>query len=219
MMKTNTLFFFIQRTKNDSDFRVKLFLRLSFVFNLAYATFLFIVSQIRHSNWFFIMSVYYGLLSATRGFILLQINPKKEELKKIKSMKACGSFLLFINLVVSIMMLILIYRYQPVSHHQITVITLATYTFTALTFAIVNTVKYLKQNNHVYSSIKIISLVSASVSLVTLTDTMLATFGDDTTLLRNIILPFLCIFVSVFIVLSAIFMIQKANKDLRIFKK
>ena len=206
------------KIKKDTHFRIKTFLFLSFVFNVAYSIFLLIVSQIYSSKWFFVMSIYYGLLSSARIFILTQINPEKELRSKITTMRACGYFLLLINIVVSSMMFILIYGNTIIKHHEITVITLATYTFSSLSFAIISSLKQLKQNNHVYSCAKIISLTSASVSLATLTNTMLATFGEDNLLLRSIVLPILCGAITIFIIVSAFLMVYKATLDLRKLK-
>ena len=208
----------LDRIKRDAHFRIKTFLFLSFVFNVAYSIFLLIVSQIYSSKWFFVMSIYYGLLSSARIFILTQINPEKELRSKITTMRACGYFLLLINIVVSSMMFILIYGNTIIKHHEITVITLATYTFSSLSFAIISSLKQLKQNNHVYSCAKIISLTSASVSLATLTNTMLATFGEDNLLLRSIVLPILCGAITLFIIVSAFLMVYKATLDLRKLK-
>ena len=209
---------FFDKIKKDTHYRTKTFLFVTLAFNIAYSIFLFIVSQIYCSNWFLVMSIYYALLSIVRIIIFFQINPKKNTRSNIITMCACGYFLLLINLAVSTMMFILVYQKNIVEHHTITVITLATYTFSSLCFAIIGIVKYLKQNNHVYTCVKIISLTSASVSLVTLTNTMLATFGEDNLLLRSIILPLLCLAVSIFIIVCAILMIRKANLDLRILK-
>ena len=207
-----------ERIKTDTAFRIKLFLRLSFIFNIAYSFFLFVVSQIYSSKWFLTMSIYYGLLSVARIFVYLQISKQKKLISKIKTMRACGYFLLFINLVFSTMIFILIFGNQYVKHHEIIVITLATYTFTSLTMAIINSIKYLRKKDYLYSSAKILSLISASVSIVTLTNTMLCTFGENNLLLRSIILPILSGFVSIFIILCAIFMIRKTNSDLRNLK-
>ena len=116
------------------------------------------------------------------------------------------------------MMFLLIYTTLYVQHHEITVITLATYTFAMLTVAIIDVIKYLKYDNYVFSSIKVINLISASISIATLTNTMLTTFGNGDTNLRNIMLPILCASVSIFIIFCAIMMIIKANKELRLLK-
>lgn len=209
---------FFDRLKRDYNYRIKTFLFCSFIFTIIYSVFLFVISQINSSKWFLVMSIYYILLSASRIFILVQMDPKKNLRSKITTMHVCGVFLLIINVVVSIMMFILIFTNLTVKHHEITVITLATYTFTSLSFAIIGTLRHLKLNNYVYFCAKIISLISSSVSLTTLTNTMLSTFGEDNLLLRNIILPILCGAVSIFIILCAILMIRKANAKLRILK-
>ncbi len=209
---------FLKNLKNDSDYRLKCFLLVSLVLNFAYALFFFIVSRIYFSKWFFVMSIYYGLLTTARIFIFFQVNPKKELKQKLLIMRLCGYFLLLLNLVVSIMMFMLIYTTQPVKHHEITVISLATATFSTLTFSIVSSVKQLKKNDCVYSCIKAFSSISASISLVTLANTMLATWGEEKILLRNIVLPILCSAVASFIIVCAILMIVKANHNLRKLK-
>ncbi len=209
---------FFERIKIDTAFRIKLFLCLSFIFNIIYSVFLFVVGQIYSSKWFFVTSIYSGLLSAARIFVFLQISPQKQLVSKIKTMRACGCFLLSINLVFSTMMFVLIYGNQCIKHHEIIVIALATYTFTSLTMTIINSIKHLRKKDYLHSCAKIIGLISASVSIVTLTNIMLSTFGEENLLLRSIILPILSGLVAIFIIICAILMIRKANLDLRKLK-
>ena len=209
---------FLKKIKDNIEFRIKLFLLISLIFNFGYAIFLFVVSQVYFSKWFLVMSLYYALLSTARIFIFFEINPKNSLRKKILIMRACGYFLFLLNLVVSVMVFLLIYTAPYTKYHEIIVITLATYTFSALTIAIVNIVRYLKKNEYVYSCVKMISLISASVSMLTLTNTMLATFGSENELLRSIILPILSGVVAIFIIVCAILMIKKANNDLKVLK-
>ena len=209
---------FLKKIKDNIEFRIKLFLLISLIFNFGYAIFLFVVSQVYFSKWFLVMSLYYALLSTARIFIFFEINPKNSLRKKILIMRACGYFLFLLNLVVSVMVFLLIYTAPYTKYHEIIVITLAAYTFSALTIAIVNIVRYLKKNEYVYSCVKMISLISASVSMLTLTNTMLATFGSENELLRSIILPILSGVVAIFIIVCAILMIKKANNDLKVLK-
>ena len=209
---------FLKKIKDNIEFRIKLFLLISLIFNFGYAIFLFVVSQVYFSKWFLVMSLYYALLSTARIFIFFEINPKNSLRKKILIMRACGYFLFLLNLVVSVMVFLLIYTAPYTKYHEIIVITLAVYTFSALTIAIVNIVRYLKKNEYVYSCVKMISLISASVSMLTLTNTMLATFGSENELLRSIILPILSGVVAIFIIVCAILMIKKANNDLKVLK-
>ena len=206
---------FFNRIKSDFHFRIKVFLRFSFIFNVGYAIFLLVVGKLISSNWFYVMALYNFLLFVARVFVFLQTSDKKTEKQKVKTMRFCGYFLFLINLAVSVMMFLLVNNSQGTRYHEIIVITIATYTFSSLSLAIINSVKHFKQNNHVYLCAKVISLISASVSMVTLTSTMLATWGKDNMALRNVILPILCGVVALFIISCAIFMIVKANLDLR----
>ena len=207
---------FFKRLKDDYDYRMKVLLCSSMAFNMAYAIFLFVVSQIYLSNWFFVMSVYYGLLSSARIFAFKQLDPNIDRTKKLKTLLTSGVFLLFIDLVVSVLMFILIYTNKYVVHHEITVITLALYTFVTLPMAIVNTVRATKEKEPVHASIRALSLTSASISLVTLTNTMLSTFGgEEVQTLRRYMLPILSGIVSVIIIVIAIIMIVKASFELK----
>ena len=206
----------IKHPKQDTPFRIKAFLCTSFAFNLTYAIFLLTVSILYRSQWFFAMSVYYTLFSIARIFIFVQLNPKRQPRTKIVTMLICGCFLLLINLAVSTIMFILLYGNHYVKHHEITVITMATYTFSTLTVAIIGSIKHIKENNHLFTCVKLFSLTSASVSLVTLTNVMLTTFGEANIQLRNIVLPALCGVVACFIVACAGYMIRKAHFDLKV---
>lgn len=209
---------FFNKIKKDGQFRVKFFLCASFIFNLIYATYLLTVSLVDASNWFFVMAIYYALLAFVRIYLFIQASPKKGVESNLKTTRICGYVLLLLNLVVAAMIFILIYTKRDMQHHEITVIALATYTFASLTFAIVGNVKLFKKDDHIFFCVKQISLISASVSMITLTNTMLATFGEDVGLLRSIILPILSGAVSIFIIGCALFLIWRANVQLRILK-
>ena len=205
---------FIKRVKKDTYFRINLFLCLSFILNVAYCIFLWVVGLLYASKWFAVMSAYYGALAIVRIFIFAQINLDKDELTQIKKSRTCGYFLLLINVVVSVMMFILIRENRSVQYHEITLITLATYTFFSFTMAIISLVKWMRKEKMIYLCIQLIRLVCASVSMVTLTNMMLATFGDNG-FLRSIILPALSGVVAVFIILCAVYIVWKANVVLR----
>lgn len=96
----------------------------------------------------------------------------------------------------------------------------AAYTFTAFTMAIINMVKYRKYNSPVYSASKAISLASACVSMLTLEATMLTTFGAGTmgAITRKIFLGCTGGVISVFVVVMAIYMIRQSSKKLKDLK-
>ena len=206
---------FLNKFKTDAIFKTKVLLSLSLAFNIGYAVFLFVAGLMQQSKWFLVMAVYNTLLALARLFAFGQIKPNKSTRSKNKAMRLCGYFLLVINIVVSAMMFLLIGGEHVVKHHEIVVITNATYTFYTLTMAIVNSAKHIKNMDYTSMLIKIISLTAASVSMATLTDTMLATWGGEDLTLRSIILPILCVAIALYIIVGAILMIRMSNKYLR----
>lgn len=134
--------------------------------------------------------------------------------------RACGIVFLIMNLALALIIFFMVYWNRTFKHHEITTIILAAYTFTSLTFAIINTLKYRKYNSPVYSATKAISLASACVSVLTMESTMLTTFGNETMSLtgRRVLLGLSGGVISVFIVTMAIYMIVQANKKINILK-
>ena len=141
----------------------------------------------------------------------------KEELKKYIF---SGWLMLLLNIALSVMTFFMVYWNRTFQHHMITAITMAAYTFTALTTAIVNIVKYRKYNSPVFSASKSISFAAACVSMLTLTSTMLTTFHDGTmdALTRKFLLGFVGFAVSGVVVVMAIYMIAQGTKKLRKFQ-
>lgn len=217
--------------KNASQFwtldirsKVNLSLYGSLVLNMTYAIFHLVLSILHKSYWFSSIACYYFILSGLRIFLLRhtrKYRPGENILLELNKYKICGMVFLIINLMLSIMVFFMIYWSRTFHHHKITTIAMATYTFTAFTLAIINAVKYKKYNSPVYSASKAISLASASVSMLTLTTTMLTTFGKDTMdkTSRNIFLGTAGGVISVFIIGMAIFIILNANKKIKILNE
>ena len=105
-------------------------------------------------------------------------------------------------------------------HHEIVTITMAAYTFTSFTKAIINVVKYSGLGSPVYSASKAVSFASACVSMLTLESTMLTTFGDGTMTLarRQMLLGVSGGAVSAVVIAMAVYMIVWGTKRLKLEK-
>ena len=137
-----------------------------------------------------------------------------------KKFLLCGSLLLFMNLALAIIIFFIVYWNRTFYYNEIITITLATYTFVTLTFAIIDSIKYRKYNSPVYSSAKLITLISAGVSIMTLEATMLTTFGaDNSPRFRQIMLGATRVVLSVFTITMAIIMIVKGSRLYKQFKQ
>jgi hypothetical protein len=137
-----------------------------------------------------------------------------EELKKYR---ACGWVFLLMNLALSLMVFFMLYWSRTFNHHMITAITMAAYTFTSFTTAIVSMVKYRKYQSPVYSASKAISFAAACVSMLTLTSTMLTTFDDGTmdVFTRKMMLGGVGIAVVAVVLAMAVVMIIRGTKQLK----
>lgn len=204
----------------DVRLRVRVSLYGSFLWNTAYAIFQLCLGYYHSSVWYYSLAAYYVCLALMRFFLSRHTTMHKpgENMKKeLTQYRTCGWIFLLINLALSGIVFLMIYQNKATPHHQITTIAMAAYTFTALTTAIINTVKYRKYQSPVYSASKAISLAAACVSMITLTSTMLASFGGEgeDPLFRTIMLAGLGAAVAIFITTMAIYMIVRANKQIK----
>ena len=209
---------FLNRFTSDIHFKMNLTLNLSLIINTAYAIFQLGLGFYHNSLWFYFMFAYYVLLAFMRMFLLrhTKLYKPQEQLKlELKKSKICGYILLLMNLILSAIIIFIVYLNKTFIHHEITTITIAAYTFTSLTFAIINFIKYKKYDSPIYNAAKTITLISACVSMITLTTTMLTTFGNSDELFRQIILAVTGGIVNMFVLYLALMMIIKSTKQLK----
>ncbi len=214
---------YVQTWTGDVRLRVRVSLYGSFAWNTAYAIFQLCLGLYHASVWYYALAGYYICLALMRFFLSRHTTkhmPGENMKKELTEYRTCGWIFLVINLALSAMVFLMIYQNKSASHHEITTIALAAYTFTTLTTAIVNTVKYRKYESPVYSASKAISLAAACVSMITLTSTMLASFSEGTTdpMFRTYMLAGLGAAVAIFITATAIYMIMQSTKKLNAMK-
>ena len=204
----------------DTRLRVNVSLYGSLIWNVAYALLQLGMGFWHHTFWFYSLAGYYICLAVMRFFLArytAKHKPGEKMQEELIRYRLCGWVFLAMNLALALIIFFMIYWNRTFTHHMITTIALAAYTFTAFTMAIINVVKYRKYNSPVYSASKAISLASACVSMLTLEATMLTTFGDGTMDItsRRIMLGATGGVISVFIIVMAIYMIVQSNKKLR----
>lgn len=212
---------YARQWQDDTRLRINVSLYGTLIWNTAYAVFQLGLGFWHHTFWFYSLAGYYICLGTMRFFLVRHTskhNPGEKMREELQKYRACGIVLLFMNLALALIIFFMVYWNRTFNHHEITTIALAAYTFTSLTLAIVNTIKYRKYNSPVYSASKAISLVAACVSMLTLESTMLTTFGDETMNLttRRIMLGVSGGVISVFIIVMAIYMIVQGSKKIKL---
>lgn len=207
---------YLSRWFSDPHLRINVSLYSSSIWDLIYAIFQLFLGIYNKSFWFYTLFGYYLLLSLMRFYLsshTKKYKPKEMLELEIKKYHLCGWLLLLMNIFVSVMMFFFIYLDKAIYHHEIITIAIATYTFTIFTVAIVNYFRYKKYKSLIYSIVKTISLICASVSMITLTVTMLTTFGENSNKdFNKIMIMFVGVVVSLFIIVMSISMIITSKK-------
>ena len=212
-----------RRWEEDTRLRMNVSLYGSLIWNTAYGILQLGLGYWHRTFWFYSLAAYYISLAVMRFFLVRHTSRHKageEMLLELKKYRTCGIVFLIMNLALTLMIFFMVYWNRTFEHHMITAIAMAAYTFTSLTTAIVNVVKYRKYNSPVFSASKAISLAAALVSMLTLESTMLTTFGDGTmtATAQKWMLGATGGVISLLIVATAIYMIVIGTKKLKQLK-
>ena len=213
---------YVKKYFSDVRLRMNISLYGSLIWNVAFAIFQLWLGFKDNSLWFYSMFAYYAILAVMRFFLVRHTRAydiKENEEKEIKNANLCGWLLLVMNLALAVIITFIVVWNRTFYYHEITTITLAAYTFTTFTFAIINIVRYRKYESPVYSSAKAISLIAATVSMLTLETAMLTTFstGDDVGF-RQLMLALTGAAVTIFAITMAVLIIIKNTKKLKQLK-
>ena len=214
---------YARRWQEDTRLRVNVSLYGSLAWCALYGLFQLWLGFYHHTFWFYSLGAYYICLGVMR-FLLArhssQYAPGEKMRAELIKYRACGWVFLLMNLALTLIIFFMVYFNRTFRHHMITAIAMAAYTFTALTTAIINVIKYRRYNSPVFSASKIISLTAALVSMLTLESTMLTTFGDGTMTAtdQKWMLGATGGAISVLIVATAIYMIVVGTKKLKELK-
>ena len=208
---------------SDAALRVKISLYGSFMINVLYAVMQLGLGFINHSVWFYALSGFYLLLAAMR-FLLLK-NSRNESLGKnlyreYLNYRLCGIILLLMNITLSVIAFYIVSQNKGFTYHYIMTISMAAYTFTVFTTAVVNLIRYRKYNSPVISASKIINLVAAFVSMLSLETAMFTAFGEgNSPNFRKIMTACTGAAVCVIVLAMAIYMIDHSTKQLHQLEK
>ncbi len=213
---------YIVRYQSDVQLRIKLSLYGTLIYNTAYAFMQLGLGIYHQSVWFFSLALYYIALATMRFFLLrhtLSYKSGENMEYEIRKYRFCGIFLFVLNLALTVMIAYMVWNNKVTKYHEITTIAMAAYTFTAFTLAIINMINYRKYKSPVYSAAKIISFVSACVSILTLENVMLMTFStNEEENYCQFILRTTGTAVSVIVLSVAIYMIVSATKQLKLYQ-
>lgn len=209
---------YIQMYLNDVSLRIKVSLYSSLFMNTCYGIFQLGLGFFHKSLWFYSFAAYYIMLAIMRYFLLhdIKLTTEKQNMElEFKRYRFCGILLMIMNLSLMVIVFFISWLQHSIQHHFITTIAMAAHTFWSFSKAIVQLIKYKKYKSPLFSATKIISLTAASVSLLTLESAMLTAFGSNTTeIFRHIVIMTSGLAVCTSVLVTAVFMIIYANRQL-----
>ncbi len=213
---------YVSRYSQDPQLRIKLSLTGTLVFNAIFSLFQLALGISTGSLWFYSLAGYYFLLAFMKLCLLSHTakhKPGELLFREQLIYRMCGMGILLMTAALTVIIVYVATHSQATIKNEIVTIAMAAFSFTTLTVAIVNVVRYRKYNSPVFSASKAISFVSALVSMLTLEDSMLATFGGtDGEEFRRSMVGATGAGVSAMVIAIALFMIISSNKKIKVIK-
>ena len=149
----------------------------SLSFNTAYAFGNCIIGFLTHSWWFITVGAYYAVLTVTR-YSVLQVKRKANGSYDLElfARRITGILLVVLSFCIVGVNIMSAVKDRGTDFHEIIMITIATYTFTKITIAIIGMVKAKHSASPVLKTLRNISLADACVSIYTMQRSMLVSF-------------------------------------------
>lgn len=172
---------FAERILTEQRYRVVMTAALSFIVNVLYALYNGIFGVLNHSIWFVTMFAYYTILSVMRSSAVLcefKNSPSDSDATEYFVAKLSGILLAILSFVLTGVIYISISESIASKYDTIAMITIATYTFTKITMAIIRAVKQRKNPSMLLAVIRSIGYADVAASVLTLQRSMFASFGD-----------------------------------------
>ena len=159
--------------------RIFIFAFISFVINITYGLGNAVIGFVTYSWWFLTVSAYYIILSIMRfALVMSEKRSKTENTENAVFVKRfSGAMLLCMSVVLVGTVLLTVKNYIGIKYHEIIMITIATYTFTKLVFAIINLCKSKNFSSPIIKALRNISVADAAVSIFSLQRSMLTSFA------------------------------------------
>ena len=211
---------YVSRYRADIVFKTKISLLLSLVLNTGYAVLKFVTGIFYGSAWLITLAAYYTLLLTMRILLLLHIHRNTRDMAaEWKRCRACGVVLLFMNIVLTGMVVLVLRRGEGFAYPGYLIYAMALYDFYTMTMAIVNLVRSRKRKSPVLTAAKVINVAAALIAMLSLETAMITQFGaEDGEVFRHTMIALTGGGICVIMVIMAVLMIARSIKNIRELK-
>lgn len=207
------------RYMTDKVFRTRISLYASLTVSLLYVGINLWSWSISRSWWFVVLAAYYAIMAVMRFLLIRYVRSNRvgvSILKEWKRSRLCACILLLLNLSLSGAVLMIVYQNRGYDYPGILIYVMALYTFYSTIHAIVDIVKYRALGSPVMSTVKIVSLSAALVSMLNLETAMFAQFGADMAQQdQNLMIILTGAGISAPVVTLSVILIVNATKEIR----
>lgn len=207
------------RYMTDKVFRTRISLYASLTVSLLYVGINLWSWSISRSWWFVVLAAYYAIMAVMRFLLIRYVRSNRvgvSILKEWKRSRLCACILLLLNLSLSGAVLMIVYQNRGYDYPGILIYVMALYTFYSTIHAIVDIVKYRALGSPVMSTVKIVSLSAALVSMLNLETAMFAQFGTDMAQKdQNLMIILTGAGISATVVTLSVILIVNATKEIR----
>lgn len=194
--------------------KTKLYFSLSI--NFLYGLFNLITGIYYISWWFIIFGIYYLLLCLMKFSVVKNIENQVDNIvKNFKKLKLIGIILLLLNLILSGIIVLIIEYGQVINYNGVIIYIVALYDFILIITAIINVVKYRNNNNPILIAQKCINLTVAMVAMISLEVAMIYQFGNNDYSFKSVMTGSMGLVICIINSIMSIYMITKANKNLK----
>ena len=207
------------RFMKDVRFRTEISLYMGFVINLLYIVMKMASGIYYRSLWFISVAVYYILLAVMRfllfrsGKVRTAVNQLEAELKRYRM---CGIILLLMNQALTGIVVFMVHQNKSYDYPGVLIYAMAAYSFYCVIIASINVIKFRRHGSPVLSAAKVINLVSAMVSILSLETALVTRFGDkDDFSFRQVMTGATGGGVCIFVLGIAVYMIVKSSLQLK----
>ena len=170
-MKIKQLF---KNIKEQLTKRKTLLLVLSLVFTLVISVYNRVMGAIEQSLWHESISIYYFVLVGIKSIILGYMHKSKTRNNDKLVFNLSKALLLILNVLLIVPIVLMIINKRPVEMSLVFSIAIALYTTIKTTTTIIGFVKSRKQTDVLLRELKVINLMDAVVSILTLQNTLIA---------------------------------------------
>ena len=203
--------------KNQELVITKIFLSFSLFLNFIYGIFKLGTGIYYMSWWFITFAVYYLILCLMKLSIVKDLKNEvgknlKEEYKKLR---LTGIILLFLNLILTGMIILIIRQNQRITYAGFIIYIVAMYDFYLIISAVINVIKYRNNHSPLLASSKCLNLTLAMISMISLEVAMVSEFGTNDSEFKIIMTSIMGFVVCIINTSMSIYMIVRANKKLK----